>query len=195
VPSIVPKPGQVEDLVLKDNSPGLSDSASWHRQVARDARNRWRWIAAGGVVAAVPVAPGFTWLITGRHGAGTLLAVSAVIVVVTLALNTVTAMYQARQETRRREIDRRGADLLAAAMARCIDDARARATGLSEAEAVKEAARVRASANQALADMSSALRELLGQSSSQGQLPSGLAPGPGVAQATGPLVTRPGKIL
>ena len=49
------------------------------------------------------------------------LAITAVITLGVVILHTATAMYEARQETRRTEIQRRGANTIAAAMSRYID--------------------------------------------------------------------------
>jgi hypothetical protein len=82
------------------------------------------------------------------------------------ALNTAAVMYQARQETRRREIDRRGPQLVAAALARCIDGTHATAGGVTGAEAVAEAARVRASATRAVTALGPAVAAMLDQDGS-----------------------------
>jgi hypothetical protein len=76
--------------------------------------------------------------------------VAVILLIAATILNTAAVMYQARQETRRREIDQRGPELLAAALARCIDDTHTAAVGLLGMDAADEAARVRASAAQAL---------------------------------------------
>ena len=55
-----------------------------------------------------------------------LLAAAALVALITAILNGVAVMYEARQETRRKEIERHSADTLAAALARCIDDSHAR---------------------------------------------------------------------
>jgi hypothetical protein len=70
-------------------------------------------------------------------------------------------MYEARQETRRKEIERRSADTLADALARCIDDAHARARNLTGLEEAKEAERVRASARRLAVDMTAAIAALV----------------------------------
>jgi hypothetical protein len=93
---------------------------------------------------------GVAWLADGRRDAVPLLMVAAILLIAATILNTAAVMYQARQETRRREIDQRGPGLLAAALARCIDDTHTAAVGLSGMDAADEAARVRASAARAL---------------------------------------------
>jgi hypothetical protein len=92
-------------------------------------------------------------MLAGRPGAQPFLAAAIGLALVTAVLNAVAAMYQARQETRRREIECRRADMLADALARCIDDAHARAQNLSPVEEAAEAAQVRASASAVLSRM------------------------------------------
>ena len=89
------------------------------------------------------------------------------ITVVAVILNATAAMYQARQETRRKEIERAAANELAAALARSIDDAHARAHNVPETHQAEEAARVRASAAQIMVDMTPAILALLGQGPEQ----------------------------
>ena len=111
----------------------------------------------------VPGGSGLMWLIVGRPDVPLLLAVTAVIAIVMLTLNATAAMYQARQETRRKEIERRGVDALAAALARFIDDTHARAQGLPVVREAEEVARVRVSTAQIMTDMLPAILALLGQ--------------------------------
>jgi CHASE1-domain containing sensor protein len=101
------------------------------------------------------------WLAGGLRDAVPLLTVVAILLITVTILNAVAVMYQARQETRRREIDQRGPGLIAAALARCIDDTHAGAVGLSGMDAADEAARVRASAAQALTVLGSAVTTML----------------------------------
>jgi hypothetical protein len=68
------------------------------------------WIAAGGAVA-VPAAPAAAWLAGARDDAIPLLIGTAVMLIAVTVLNTAAVMYQARQDTRRREIDQRGLHL------------------------------------------------------------------------------------
>lgn len=72
-----------------------------------------------------------------------LLAAAALVALITAILNGAAVMYEARQETRRKEIERHSADTLAAAFARCIDDSHARADGLTGLQDAKEAERGR----------------------------------------------------
>jgi len=106
-------------------------------------------------------------MVAGRPHAGVLLAIAVVIMLATMTLNAAAAMYEARQQTRRKEIECRSADTLAAALARCIDDAHTKAQNLSGAKKIEEAARVRASASQLLTGMSPAILTLLGQPTGQ----------------------------
>jgi hypothetical protein len=89
------------------------------------------------------------------------LAAAALIALIMVILNGVAAMYEARQETRRKEIERHSADTLAAAFARCIDDSHARAQGLTGLQDAKEAERVRDSARRLAVDMTAAIAALV----------------------------------
>jgi hypothetical protein len=122
---------------------------------------RW-WITAG-AGAAVPAAPAAAWLAGARQDTVPLLIGAALVLLAVTVLNTAAVIYQARQETRRREIDRRDSQLLAAALAKCIDGTHATATGLTGAEAVTEAARGRAAAARALAALAPAVTAMLDQ--------------------------------
>jgi len=111
------------------------------------------WILSGGAVAAtLPAGLSLARTIGGRPGALSLLALASVVAIATVMLSA-GVMYQARQETLRKEIEYRSADTLAAALARCIDDAHTRAQNLPAAREVEEAAQVRANARQLLADL------------------------------------------
>ena len=92
-------------------------------------------------------------MIAGRPGSEPLLIAAIGLALAAVVLNAVAMMYQARQETRRREIEHRGADVLADALARCIDDTHAKAQNLSPADEASEAAQVRASASDVLSRM------------------------------------------
>jgi hypothetical protein len=109
----------------------------------------------------VPAASGLAWLFDGRRDAVLPLVAAAILVIVVTILNTAAMMYQARQETRRREIDQRGPGLIAAALARCIDDTHAAAVGLSGTDATDEAARVRVSAASTLTVLGQAVTTML----------------------------------
>jgi hypothetical protein len=128
-----------------------------------------RWIVVSGSTAViVPGGSGLVWLIAGRPAARPMLATAIALAIITVMLTAASVMYDARQKTRRKEIERRAADTLAAALARCIDDAHVRAQDLPAAREVEEAQRVRASAAQIMADMSPVILALLGQSPGQG---------------------------
>jgi hypothetical protein len=88
-------------------------------------------------------------------------AAAALVALITVILNGVAAMYEARQETRRKEIERHSADTLAAAFARCIDDSHARAQGLTGLQDAKEAERVRDSTRRLAVDMTAAIAALV----------------------------------
>jgi hypothetical protein len=128
---------------------------------SRTGSPRW-WITAVGA-AAVPAAPAAAWLAGARQDAVPLLVGAALLLIAVTVLNTAAVMCQARQETRRREIDQRGPQLLAAALARCIDGTHATAAGVTGAEAAAEAARVRAGAARALTALGPAVTAMLDQ--------------------------------
>jgi hypothetical protein len=90
-----------------------------------------------------------------------LLAAAALVALITAILNGAAVMYEARQETRRKEIERRSANTLAAAFARCIDDSHARAQGLTGLQDAKEAEQVRDSARRLAVDMTAAIAALV----------------------------------
>jgi hypothetical protein len=129
---------------------------------ARTVRLRNGWITAGGITAlAVPGGSGLAWLLAGRPDAWPVLA-AALASVIAVVLNSLAAMYQARQETRRKEIEQHSADIIAASLARVIDDTHARTQGLPAAQEADEAALVRASAAQIMAEISPAILAALG---------------------------------
>jgi hypothetical protein len=100
------------------------------------------WILTAGAAAAmIPGAPGIERAVQCRPGALPLLILTGVVAAITVALNAVAVMYQARQETRRKET------------ARCLDAAHARAQNLPPARELEEAAKVRADARQLLTDV------------------------------------------
>jgi hypothetical protein len=112
------------------------------------------WILTAGAAAAmIPGAPGIERAVQCRPGALPLLILTGVVAAITVALNAVAVMYQARQETRRKEIEFRSIATLAEATARCLDAAHARAQNLPPARELEEAAKVRADARQLLTDV------------------------------------------
>jgi hypothetical protein len=88
-------------------------------KITRGPEWRGRGILAGGTVAAViPAGFGLAQVIGGRPGSLLPFALATVAVIVTAILNATVMMYQARQETLRREIERRSADKIAEAPVR-----------------------------------------------------------------------------
>ena len=120
----------------------------------RAALARRQAIIGGGAVAAgVTAGSGLAWVITGHLDVFTLLASTAVLTVLMAILNAAVAMYEARQETLRMEIECQPACVLAAALASCFDDTHARPPELPGVTELQAAARARARARQLLADM------------------------------------------
>jgi len=66
---------------------------------------RYWIVVVGAGAAAIPVGPGIERMVEGRPGALPLLVLGAVVAIVTVVLNTVAVMYQARQETLRKGIE------------------------------------------------------------------------------------------
>ena len=75
-------------------------------------------------------------------------------------LSTIARMYRDRQETRRKEIELHGMELLAAAFARAIDASHTMAQQLPPAKQMAEAARVRDSARQITVDLVPVIEKL-----------------------------------
>jgi hypothetical protein len=89
---------------------------------AQRAGARRLGVMVGGTAAAgLPAWSAVIWMMERRPGAIFLLAITAVITVGTAILATAVAMYEARQETKRTEIEYRSADTIAAALSRCVD--------------------------------------------------------------------------
>jgi hypothetical protein len=128
---------------------------------------RYWIVTAGAVATAIPGTPGIERAVEGRPGALPLLILAGVVTIITVVLNTVAAMYQARQETRRKEIEFRSIDVLTEAAARCLDAAHAKAQSLPPARELEEAARVRADARQLLTDVMPHIAAVLDQDSRQ----------------------------
>ena len=80
--------------------------------------------------------------------------------VVTATLSAVTTMYEARQETRRKEIECRSTDTLIQALTRCMDDAHAYPPSPSGKE-IRETARIRASARHLLTAITPSITNVL----------------------------------
>jgi hypothetical protein len=152
VPSAAPAPA--------DRNSRLEQPPVPTSDVLRLGKTTWQaWLARSGVIAggavatAIPTGAGLARTIEGRPGALPLLALAAIVAIVTVVASAVVVMYQARQETLRKEIEYRSADTFAGALARCIDDAHAKARNLPAARELEETARVRASARELLSDM------------------------------------------
>ena len=158
-----PVPEPVGSLTLQDE-PALVSPELPRRRIARRTLMTRLWIFAGGTIAAVtPAGFGLAQVIGGGPPALPLFAVATVAVIITAILNAAVVMYQARQETLRREIDRRSADRIAEALARYIDDAHGMAQGLPPGRRVEEAEQVRARTAQIMTASSTAILALLGQ--------------------------------
>jgi len=133
-------------------------------KITRPTRVARPWILAGGTVAAViPAGFGLVRVIGGRPGTLLPFALATVAVIVTAILNAAVMMYQARQETLRREIERRSADRIAEALARYIDDAHIAVHGLPAERRLEDAEQIRARAAQIMTASSTAILALLGQ--------------------------------
>jgi len=115
------------------------------------------------VAAGIPAGPGLAWAIAGRPDAVRLLVAAALVALASGIPYVAAAMYQARQETRRKEIECHPANTLADALARSLDDAHTSPQDLSGAEAVEEARRVRKDARQLIADITPVVSVLLEQ--------------------------------
>jgi hypothetical protein len=123
LPSIMP----LVTYLMDDHSAGGTEpqlpAKGGSRAATRAQRattRRLRVIAANGTAAA-PAWSALAWGVGGRPDAICVLAITAVITLGVVILHTATAMYEARQETRRTEIQRRGANTIAAAVSRYID--------------------------------------------------------------------------
>ena len=128
--------------------------------MTRAARRRLL-LASGTLAAVIPGGPGIAWAIAGRPDAVLLLGAAALVALITAILNGVAAMYESRQETRRKEIERHSPDTLADAFAGLIQASHSRAQGLTGLQDAKEADRVRASARRLAVDMSAAIGALV----------------------------------
>lgn len=165
-PGHASRPATPESSRWARRRPGGASGGAPGAGPARAAAPR-RWIiAAGTAVACLSAAPGLAWAVEGRPAAWPLLAAAAG----TGILNAAAAMYEAWQETRRAEIASRSTDMLAGALARCLDDAHARARNLPATQEIQEAARIRASARELLTDVLPPVAAILGHPES-GQPP------------------------
>jgi hypothetical protein len=90
--------------------------------VRRAGARQLRIIAGGTAAAGLPAGSALTWVIERRPGAIFLIFAAAVVAAAAAILRTTLAMYEARQETRRTEIECHSASTIAAALARYIDN-------------------------------------------------------------------------
>jgi hypothetical protein len=163
--AIPPQPGYANDGQAPHEEPPAraGDGARWGR-ITQVASAKRRWIVAGGAVAAgIPAGPGLAWAIAGRPDAVRLLVAAALVALATGIPYVAAAMYQARQETRRKEIECHPANTLADALARSLDDAHVSPQNLSGAEAIEEARRVRKDARLLIDGMTPVVSVLLEQ--------------------------------
>ncbi len=123
----------------------------------------WRYVIplfAGGTAATViPAMRAHGWTVDVRPGGQWPAAVVAAVLGMGI-LNTIARVYRDRQETRRKEIELHGMEVLAAAFARAIDATHTMAQNLPPAREMAEAARVRDSARQITVDLAPALEKL-----------------------------------
>ena len=162
--SIPPQSGDANDHPVPAPGPSAQaeDEPRWGR-ISQVASGKKRWIAGGAAAAVIPAGPGLAWAIAGRPDAVLLVAAAALVGLATGLPYAVTAMYQARQETRRKAIEYHSVNTIAAAVAECIAATHTQAEGVSGADAIEEAKRIRASVNQFLANPSPAIATLLKQ--------------------------------
>lgn len=145
-------------LPTEPREPGRAGPAS--ALMARTTRRRLL-LASGALAAVIPGGPGLAWAIAGRPDAVLLLGAAALVALITAILNGVAVVYESRQETRRKEIERHSPNTLTDAFARCMDDSHARAQSITGLQETKEADRVRASARRLAVDMSAAIGALV----------------------------------
>ena len=119
--------------------------------------------AAGAAAAAIPAAPAIALAATGNPHAVPLLISSAVIGLVTVIAGAAVRIHDSAQQTRRLKIQLAGPTAIAEAMARCIDDTHTAAQHVRASRGAAEAASVRASNSQVLAEMMPAVLVAIGQ--------------------------------
>lgn len=118
--------------------------------------HRWpagvrRWLITAGSAAANGVPAGVLAL-TVRTAAHPVLITVAVLAAFVFACAVGVVMYQAWQETRRKQIDLQAVTTIAEAFAACIDDAHRHAHDPADKASSAEAARVRDNARQLLTE-------------------------------------------
>jgi hypothetical protein len=120
--------------------------------------------AAGGAAAtAIPAAPGLALAAAGHTQAIPLLISSGVIGLASVIAGAVVKMHDSTQRTRRLQIEHEGRTAIAKAMAKCLDDAHAAAEALPPDLRAAEAADVRATAVQTVAQIMPAMLAAIGQ--------------------------------
>lgn len=148
----------------------------------------WRYavpLFAGGTVATVlPAVRAHGWTVDVRPGAGPWLAAVVAAVLGMGILNTIARVCRDRQETRRKEIELHGMEVLITAFARAIDATHTMARNLPPAKEMTEAARVRDSARKIAADLVPAIEKL-------GQLPR---PAPSPERLEAGIGTEPAQL-
>ena len=157
---------------------GQQDALPWpDRPAEGGVRRPWVLAAAGAAATAVPAGSGLACAAAGHPQAVPLLICSGVIGLVSIITAAAVRIYESTQRTRRLQIQHAGPAAIAAAMARCIDDAHAAALDVPAGAHAAEAASVRASAMQAVTEMMPAMLAAIGQ---QTPRQAGLdAPAPG----------------
>jgi hypothetical protein len=154
-----PEPGHVPGLQaghsLRPAAAGQQDALPRQQDPPGERVRKPGVVAvAGTAAAAVPAGPGLALAAAGHPGAAVpLLICSGVIGLVSVIAGVVVRIYESKQQTRRLEIQHAGTAAIAAAMARCIDDAHAAAQDVPARQRAAEAASVRASAGQAVAEI------------------------------------------
>jgi hypothetical protein len=157
--SIPQQPGPEAEVRVPPGQ--LPQSQARDVRIAKRVVRSWRFLLplfAGGTVAtAISAVRALGWTAETRPGAGPWLVAAVAAGLGTAALSAITCMYRDRQETRRREIEQRRTEILAAAFARALDATHTKAQNLSGAREMTEAARVRDSARQVTAILAPAL--------------------------------------
>lgn len=130
-----------------------------------ETRAGWPWLyAAGGAAAtAIPAAPGLALAAGGHAQAIPLLIASGVIGLVSVMAGAVVKIHDSTQRTRRLQIEHEGTTAIAKAMAKCLDDTHAAAEALPADLRAAEAASVRATAMQTMAEIMPAMLAVIGQ--------------------------------
>lgn len=160
--SIPAQTGQLDDGQAPDEEPlQLAAADSGQGRIRQVASARKSWILAGGALAAGGSASeGVSWALTGRPGAGPLLATAALLALAVI-VSAVAAMYEARQKTQRMAIKYHSKNTTADSVAGTIRATHTMAENLSGTDAIEEAKRGRAAALKSLTDMPPAVTALV----------------------------------